>query len=679
MRILVLFVILCTLLSVGSSGEEPDEASNYDVGIAAYKRGHYEVALYDFEKRADQGDPIAQFCLGYMYKHGKGVKANSQTALDWYKKAAKQNYAPALNDAAVMHVLLLEDIGHPFGKIAKNLPNFTETKESIVDFFQFGADMGDPIAQYNLGVLYSHGYEVPKDADMALKLFQKAAKQDYAPALVKFAMMRLLMGYEIKDQDPEKAREQVATSLKLSQKAAKKDYPPALFILALMYDEMFGVETDFEKSIKYHKRAAERGFAESQFFLGLRYADGFKVKQDLKEAIRWLTKAAAPNPKALNIDPGHAPAQLQLAIMYGQGKGVPQNYEKASRWLFAAAQQGLRDAQAYLGDAFKSWKGWQDNEEAYYWYSLALRDEGSLDVMFPTILQALSRLPLSRLSSAEVAASRELIGKKLSEEQRSKIHERIANWRPKFLVSSGTGFYINKKHILTNAHVVRDVYGYKYDEVRIAFPKKSGIAFHYVGEQRGAVDSKVDLALLVDERKHTDGVAIFRNYPVDFGDDVFLFGYPLTNVLSYRGNSTLGIVSGLLGTISDFDSDNLFQHTALQQPGNSGGPVFDHAGNVVGVSVSVLLTDIKMEGRPMPDRIQLIPRHANFAIKFEVIERFLRKNGITDFASTDLDIPIDQENIYENARKFTVPILCFKNKGKKPLPLEEIGIDGLKQ
>ena len=50
-----------------------EESSNYDAGIAAYERGHYEMAMYDFEQRAMQGDPIAQFCLGYMSKHGKGV------------------------------------------------------------------------------------------------------------------------------------------------------------------------------------------------------------------------------------------------------------------------------------------------------------------------------------------------------------------------------------------------------------------------------------------------------------------------------------------------------------------------------------------------------------------------------------------------------------------------------
>ena len=43
-----------------------EDCSNYDAGIAAYKRGHYEMAMYDFEQRAVQGDPVAQFCLGFF-------------------------------------------------------------------------------------------------------------------------------------------------------------------------------------------------------------------------------------------------------------------------------------------------------------------------------------------------------------------------------------------------------------------------------------------------------------------------------------------------------------------------------------------------------------------------------------------------------------------------------------
>ena len=99
MRILAILVIVCPLLSVGCDSEKSD----YDAGIAAYERRHYSAALYDFDKRANQGDPIAQFCLAFMYRNGKGVRTDENEAMYWYTESAKQDYAPAQNNLAALH------------------------------------------------------------------------------------------------------------------------------------------------------------------------------------------------------------------------------------------------------------------------------------------------------------------------------------------------------------------------------------------------------------------------------------------------------------------------------------------------------------------------------------------------------------------------------------------------
>ena len=99
MKTQAIAIILCILLSAGCSSEKSD----YDAGIAAYQRGHYAVALSNFESRAMKGDPVAQFCLGFMYKHGKGVKGNNQAALHWYTYAAAHGHVPALNNSALIY------------------------------------------------------------------------------------------------------------------------------------------------------------------------------------------------------------------------------------------------------------------------------------------------------------------------------------------------------------------------------------------------------------------------------------------------------------------------------------------------------------------------------------------------------------------------------------------------
>ena len=427
--------------------------------------------------------------------------------------------------------------------------------------------------------------------------------------------------------------------------------------LAEMYSKGDGVAQDFKEAVKWYKKAAEQGFVLSQYSLGILYHTGNGVNKDFKEAEKWYKKAA---------EQGFARAQNNLAEMCEATGEMHKNPEKVLRLLFEAAQQGYALAQSALGKVFEGGLigAPQNNVEAYYWYSLAAKDKSRLDEAADDNLVS------------EVAIRRETVGSVLTEEKRNEIQKQIDNWKPKRLASAGTGFYINETHILTNAHVVRrpDENGklHEYDEVRINF--------RYVEEKSGSVDPEVDLALLVDQRGNTDDVATFRSYPVDFGEDIVVFGYPLSNVLSYRGNGTSGIVSGLTSTIDDSQPDNLFQHTAPIQEGNSGGPVLDCAGNVVGVVASSLNPNFVWH------------QNVNFAIKFNVIEEFLNQNE-ADYATFHQMImsggnatiihrktaAINKEEIYVRAEKFTVPVLCFMNeRAESPLPVEEIGIDGLK-
>ena len=619
-----------------------EEYSNYDAGIAAYNRRHYEMAIYDFEQRAVQGNPVAQFCLGYMYKHGKGVAPNNEKAIEWYTKSAEQGYTPAQNNIGVMYLRLWEELELRKRKLGRDdlETDMISCFDRAFRWLREAAKHGNPTSQFNLASQAAMMVKItpPETPDLnkwfeaAIFAYRDAASQGYAPAQNELGKVYQFGWFGI-DRDSEQALQwylKAASPDLNGVDFGEKGYAHAQNNIGKMYLVGDGVRRDSKEAFKWYQMAAAQDNAEAQFHLGLLYYNGEGINQDVKEAFKWYQMAAAQD---------YLDAQNTLAYMYLEGKGVPTNPEMARRLLFAAAQQGNAIAQVNIGQMFEEGVDEisKDYIEAYYWYTLALKIKINLDQV-----EAGNIIP-------EMSKRRESVGSRLSKKEKNEIQKRVDSWDPKRLFSSGTGFRINANHILTNAHVVHSA-----DELRIPYHRVEIVA----------VDEDVDLALLFDPHGNPD-IATFRSYPVHLGEDISVFGYPLSHVLSYRGNNTSGIVSGLTSTIYDFQPNNLFQHTAPTQGGNRGGPVLDSAGNIVGVVVSSLDPDI------------IRNQNVNFAIKFNVIEEFLEKNNITDYATTnDSRGPISLKEIPVKAENLTVPVLNFVNK-EIPFSLEEISIEDL--
>ncbi|MCH8166953.1 MAG: sel1 repeat family protein, partial [Proteobacteria bacterium] len=70
-------------------------AGDFQTGLEAYRAGDYMAALRDFRKAADQGLAPAQYVLGVMYHHGRGVAQDYAEAVKWYRRAADQGNANA--------------------------------------------------------------------------------------------------------------------------------------------------------------------------------------------------------------------------------------------------------------------------------------------------------------------------------------------------------------------------------------------------------------------------------------------------------------------------------------------------------------------------------------------------------------------------------------------------------
>jgi len=569
-----------------------------------------------------------------MYNNGKGVDKDTEKAKEWYGRAIRRNYAPALNNRGVMYVRRYESI-------VRDIPEFAEEQiTKAVKSFREAAEQGNSTAQYNLGILIDRGYGVESGTKAAAEWIKLAASQGYVPAQNKLAQLYQygLWGVE----------KHLGKAVEWYTKATSSNwrgngYPLAQHNLATMYYYGQGLTQDFDAAIELFWDASSQDLPSAKYFIGLMYHNGEGPAKNIKEAINWYTQASKR---------GSAPAQFALARMYDKGDGISRNSEKAVRFAFKAAQQGYAAAQYYLGQAFENGlhEVPQDNVEAYYWYSLAANSTDELDHSLDNI----------RL---EASLSLNKVKHKLTETQKQEIDASVKVWTPKTLISHGTGFYIDKNHILTNRHIVRPTF----NEARIPFRR---VKISVI-----ASDNEDDLALLIDPRENEVN-ATFGSNPIDVGEEVALFGYPRSTILSYKGNGTSGIVSGISGIMTDFQPTNEFQHTAPTQNGNSGSPVFDLAGNVVGISVAQLVDYRSLEGS---QAIKINPpQNVNFAIKFDVIEAFLKENGITDYVLVKgSGKVIDLREIYEQAQKFTVPVLCYKDKDEQPIPVEQVNIEEL--
>ena len=115
-------------------------------------------------------------------------------------------------------------------------------------------------------------------------------------------------------------------------------------------------------------------------------------------------------------------------------------------------------------------------------------------------------------------------------------------------------------------------------------------------------------------------------------------------------NVSVGIVVALAGPGNDY---RLMQISAPIQKGNSGGPVLDSAGNIVGVVVS------KLNALKVARATGDIPQNVNFAVSAGTARTFLDAEGVA-YATAPSDTDRPPEDVAAAARKFTVLVECWK-------------------
>jgi S1-C subfamily serine protease len=132
------------------------------------------------------------------------------------------------------------------------------------------------------------------------------------------------------------------------------------------------------------------------------------------------------------------------------------------------------------------------------------------------------------------------------------------------------------------------------------------------------------------------------------GEQVVSYGFPLVGAISSGGNSNTGYVAALSGLRDD---QNMLQVSVPVQPGNSGGPLVDLSGAVVGVVKG------KLRAETVFAATGALPENVNFAVKASVVMEMMKAARIP-YQTAVTATPGSVADASEDARLFTVRVNC---------------------
>lgn len=567
------------------------QAQTMDGLNAAYTRQDYGTAFAGFKKLADQGNMYAQYNLATMYRYGRHVSKDIKQALKWLEMSADQGFSEA------QFVL---------GSLYSEGDGVLKDEKRAAAWYLKAAEQGHASAQYNLGVMYDSGQGVSKDLEKATAWQRKSAEQG-----VSQAQFRMGSRYEYGD----------------------------------------GVEKNVKQAFDWYTKAANQGHLEAQKLLGLRYSFGFDIPKDVIKSVEWYRKAA---------EQGDADAQNSLGASYSNGVGIAKDDVLAASWFRASAEQGNTNAQRNLGLKYYFGRGVpKDAQLAYFWWLLS---SASTNASEADSRKAFASLLGGKDNYTETDTLRDVVEREISSEQRAAAQQSTRNWKPKTAAqalramedstnagaldpklsqkspdvkqadSTGSGFRVAPGAVVTNHHVIDGC---------------SRLSVNGAAAKVRGSDARSDLALI---NVTTPGAIVgLRAQRAAVGETVSVAGYPLRGLLS-GFNMTTGNLSSLSGIGGD---TRLLQISAPVQPGNSGGPALDSAGNLLGVVVSKL--DAVKTAKVTGD----IPQNVNFAINPNVLRAFLDANGV-DYETASSAKPLAATAIAEKAKGFTVLVECWK-------------------
>ena len=323
----------------------------------------FSMAMQCYRRSAELTNYVAMKSLGYLLMNGLGGETNLAEAKYWSLRAATEgtnrramynlggicclNFPDTNSMAEAFHWYQQSaELGDPLA--CYQLANFyyrgwgvVETNLASYRYWRFkAAAVGNTEAQYEMGVAYRLGDGVPTNIENSVFWYEKAAAKNHPRALFDLAFH-----YGGDKTNPDAAR--VAHDLML--RAAQAGHRQAQFNCAFNCFRGDFASVDFEQGKQWLARSADAGWGPAEFILFQVCYNGYapvpqgqRYPRDRAEGIKWLRRAA---------EHGQPQAQSVLAVMLIRGNGVEPDQAEAEKLLRAAAEHGSAQAQNDLGFA----------------------------------------------------------------------------------------------------------------------------------------------------------------------------------------------------------------------------------------------------------------------------------------------------------------------------------------
>jgi S1-C subfamily serine protease len=263
------------------------------------------------------------------------------------------------------------------------------------------------------------------------------------------------------------------------------------------------------------------------------------------------------------------------------------------------------------------------------------------DQMFPSCPKDYRRIFTTHITDLCVLINSKKVALEIKKEK-EKENKKNASTPKLFVIGTGTGFFVSSEgHAISNNHVV-------------------GICRKIVAKVDGKfrqfkvlnTDTVNDLGLIKVNYNTTNYLNI-NSIGAELGEDIVTFGFPLSGSLGSNVKLNKGIVSSLSGPGNNYSE---IQIDAAIQPGNSGGPVLNMEGQVIGVASSGL-NKIKMM-----EKQKYIPENVNFAIASSVVANFLKGNDV-GFGNMSFNIKNTKE-LAKIGKPATIQLICLNTKAQ---------------